>query len=265
MEFVKYIKKDSKLHNLDPRAKLLLCITIILLSFLLTHPLVLLCIFLFVLSLSVIGKIHKEFFKRIKLLASVLIVAFILWSFLYKTSVFVSKQQSEIIFEFAGIKLDMLGLLYGITMPLRILIMIGTPLLFFMTTTFSDMILGLVKLRVPYSIAFIFGLSAKLIFSLGKEFENIKNAQMSRGLEIDKGNLFKRIRNYIPVLIPFTTRSLEISEQISIALDLKGFDVNKKIFYRQLRLTKSDWCVIIFSITALLIGLVLRFSFNWWL
>lgn len=265
MEFVKYVKTNSWFHRLDPRSKLLLCVSIILISFLLTNPFVLALILGFVITLSISAHIGRDFLKRIKILGMVIIVAFILWSFFYKTALFASQQTSEVIFHLGPLRLDVLGLLYGISMPLRILIMIGTPLLLFMTTTFSDLIRGLVELKIPYSVAFILGLSLKLVYSLGKEFETIKSAQMSRGLEVDKGNLLTRVRNYVPILIPFTFKSLELSEQMSIALDLKGFSFEKKKFYKRIKFRWVDWILTTLCFFVLALSIYLRINFNWWL
>ena len=44
--------------------------------------------------------------------------------------------------------------MYGIAMPLRVLVMIGTPLLFLMTTSLNELVLALVKLKFPYKVAF---------------------------------------------------------------------------------------------------------------
>jgi len=48
--------------------------------------------------------------------------------------------------------------------------------------------------------------------------QTVVDAQRSRGLELDKGNLLKRVRNYIPILIPLLLiairRSLELAEAL---------------------------------------------------
>lgn len=260
MKLVSYIKRESVFHSLGPRTKLILSTVLILLSFIFNHPFFLSILFLLVVILSFVAKIQREFLNRIKILASMIVLAFILWAFFWRWSLLVHSSDSQTIFRVGPISLDKFGLLYGSGMVFRVLIMIGVPLLFFMTTSLSELTLGLVKLKFPFALAFTFGLSAKLIPYLTKEFSTIREAQMARGLELDKGNIFKRIRAYIPVIIPLMLRSLEFSEYMSIAMETKGFNIRRKrTFYKTLTLKKLDFFVIVASILALIFGIVLRF------
>ncbi|MEM5794386.1 MAG: energy-coupling factor transporter transmembrane component T [Candidatus Aenigmatarchaeota archaeon] len=259
MRFVSYIKKNSLFHKLDPRAKLFLCLVLILLSFLFNHPLFLFSLFLVVVCLSSLAKIQKEFLFRIKLLTPLVIMAFFLWAFFYRWSLF-KHSTGEVIFEIGPLQLDYTGLMYGLAMPFRIMVMIGVPLLFLMTTTLNELVLSLVKLRFPYKFAFTFGLSARLIPTLGNEFLTLKEAQASRGLELDKGNLFKRIKSYIPVLIPLTLKALEFSDQMSMAMETKAFGASKeRVFYREIKMKKVDYLIIAISLLSLFAGVLMRF------
>jgi energy-coupling factor transport system permease protein len=209
--------------------------------------------------LSFVAKIQHEFLQRVKLLATVVIMAFVLWALFWRWSLFASTAPSEVILKIGPITVDKLGLVYGFAMPFRVLVMIGTPMLFFMTTRLSEFVLCLVKLKLPYKWAFAFGLSAKLVSLLGDEFETIKHAQTARGLELEKGNLIRRIKAYVPILIPLTLRGLELSDQISIAMDTKAFGVEeKRTFYRDLKMKRIDYLIVIFSFIALVIGIILR-------
>lgn len=260
MRFVSYIKSNSLLHKLDPRTKLLLCIVIIILSFVFNHPLFLFGLFLIVVGLSFLAKIQKEFLLRIKILIPLVLMAFILWAFFYKWSLFEHSETNNFIFKIGPIVLDRIGLMYGSAMPFRVLVMIGTPLLFLMTTTLNELVLALVKLKFPYKIAFIFGLSTRLIPYLGNEFLSIKEAQTARGLELDKGNLLKRVKSYIPILIPLTIKALEFSDQMSIAMETKAFGIKKKrTFYKEIRMRKIDYLIISISLLVLVVGIVMRF------
>jgi energy-coupling factor transport system permease protein len=77
-------------------------------------------------------------------------------------------------------------------------------------------------------MVFTLGLTLRHISTFSDEYITIKEAQTSRGLELDKGFLIKRIRNYIPVLIPLLIRSIENAERLSLAMDLKLFSFDKK-------------------------------------
>ncbi|HDJ89985.1 MAG TPA: energy-coupling factor transporter transmembrane protein EcfT, partial [Thermoprotei archaeon] len=128
------------------------------------------------------------------------------------------------------------------------------------TTTIREFIISLTKMGIPYIASFTFGLAAQLIFSLSDEFEKIKNAQIARGLEVDRGNLFKRIKNYIPILIPFTVRSIELADEINLAINLKNFDPSIKRFYGDRGMNSTDYLLISLSLIFLSLSLIIRFG-----
>jgi len=230
------------------------------LSLVFNSPVFLVGLFLVVTSLLFVARVHREFFKRVKALASTVVMAFILWSLFYRWSLFNPSDSTEVILTIGPITLYRLGLIYAVSMPFRVLVMIGAPLLFFMTTTLSELVLAFARVGIPYRVAFTLGLSGKLVPLLENEFKTIKQAQTARGLELDKGGLVKRVRNYIPVLIPLTFRSLELSDQMSIAMETKGFAMkDERTFYKDIEMKRIDYLVVAFSLLALGLGISLRF------
>src|SRR5438093_13491249 len=57
-------------------------------------------------------------------------------------------------------------------------------------------------LGYPNALSFTFTTAVRLVPTLAVDAQTVVDAQRSRGLELDKGNLLRRIRNYIPILIP---------------------------------------------------------------
>jgi energy-coupling factor transport system permease protein len=69
-----------------------------------------------------------------------------------------------------------------------------------------------------------------------QDMEIISEVHRTRGLELDKGTLWTRLKNRMILILPLLSNSLERSIQSSEALEARGFDVNKKRFqYRPLR------------------------------
>jgi energy-coupling factor transport system permease protein len=259
LAILRYVDKKSFLHELDPRTKIALCGSIMIISLIFNHPLLMVSLFIFVLILSFVAKIHKEFLARIKALAGVVIFAFILWTLAYRLSLFTSSASSKVFFVLGPIAIDELSLLYGISMPFRILILIGAPLLFFMTTTFNELILSFVKLKIPYLWAFTIGLSLRLITSVLDEAKTIKDAQVSRGLELEKGSLLKRIKNYIPIISPLISKVMGMEDQLAISMETKAFGSHKKrTFYKELRMKRRDLILTFLSLLLLFFCVWLR-------
>ncbi len=256
-----YIEKDSWFHKLDGRSKLIFVFSLMITGLLIQNIFLLLSIILLTLVISFSARIGREFLVSLKGIFYLVIFAGIIWLLFYRTSLFLNKENAVIIAKFGPFTIDSLGLTYAVEMPLRILITISLPTLYFMTTTIREFIISLVKLKVPYVVAFTFGLAAQLIYSLGDEFEKIKEAQIARGLSVDEGNLVKRIKNHIPIIVPFTVRSLDLVDQINIALNLKHFNPDKKsLFYRAKKFSTNDW--ILFLISVLLLSLSIIYNFE---
>jgi len=259
MRLVSYITGDSVIHRMDPRAKISLCGAIIIISFVHVHPYLLAGLLALMVILSFIGGIGRELLSRLKILGSVVAMSFILWTLFYRWSLFYTPEESEILYRFGPIVIDRLGLLYGVSMPLRVLIMIGTPLIFILTTPVSHFIRAMTKLKVPYNVAFGIGLAFRLVPSLSNEWQNIKEAQLSRGLELERGWLIQRIRNHIPIIIPLTVKALEIADQLAIAMETRAFGAYKRrTYYKEPTLKRSDIFIIIASITALIGSIIIK-------
>jgi energy-coupling factor transport system permease protein len=149
--------------------------------------------------------------------------------------------------------------MYGLAMPFRILTVLISPIIFLMTTKLSDIIHALTKLGLPYAWAFTFGLSTKLVSVIGNEFTIIKQTQTSRGLETEKGNLIKRIKSHIPIIIPLTIKGIELSNQLGMSMSIKGFNPNsKRTFYRQLKMKNIDYAILSICLTSLLLSIFMR-------
>ncbi|MGC8962172.1 MAG: energy-coupling factor transporter transmembrane component T family protein [Candidatus Bathyarchaeia archaeon] len=259
MSIVSYIMGESPIHRMDPRAKIVLCGTIISISFIHVHPYLLAGLLALMVILSFIGRIGRELLSRLKILGSVVAMSFILWTLFYRWSLFYTPRESDILYRLGPITIDRLGLIYGVSMPLRVLIMIGTPLIFIFTTPVSHFIRAMTKLGIPYNVAFGIGLAFRLIPSLSNEWRNIKEAQLSRGLELERGWLLQRIRNHIPIIIPLTIKALEIADQLAIAMETRAFGAYKRrTYYKEPVLKGSDMLVIAASTAALIGSIIIK-------
>ncbi len=111
------------------------------------------------------------------------------------------------------------------------------------------------RLGMPDKFAFAIDLAFRFVPSLGKDFQMTLDAQRARGYELERigGGLIQQIRNMAPLLIPLVVGSIIRSEEIIDAMDLRGFGTRKRTWLEELRYSKLDIVVLIFSI-GLLIG-----------
>lgn len=257
MRTVEYVDRDLILHRLDPRVNLLISITVLTAAFLFTETAYLVGVFCTALGLVVLGRIGREFLPWMKILLLFGVVSFFMWTFF--SNLALGATESAIVAELWIITITERGLSQGASMPFRIMTMISIPIIFMMTVKNSDLIKALRQLGMPYKIAFGFGLALRLVYVFQDEIRTIREAQQSRGAVLDRGSPIKRIKNNLPVLVPAMVRGLESSNNLSTALDLKGFDnVNQRTAAYQLEASKTDIIITIVSLSVLVVILLAR-------
>ncbi|MEM4736771.1 MAG: energy-coupling factor transporter transmembrane component T, partial [Nitrososphaeria archaeon] len=91
----------------------------------------------------------------------------------------------------------------------------------------------------------------------------IIDSQRSRGLEIEKGSIFKRIRNYIPVLIPLIVQSIIRSEELAEAMESRAYGFSKKrTSYYTLHFKRSDYLILCLHFMLVVLFILLVYFFH---
>jgi len=148
----------------------------------------------------------------------------------------------------------------AIALTLRFVVLIESFSVFFLTTSPDHLGLALEQSRVPYEFAFAFTTAVRFVPVLAEEAQTIMDAQKARGLELEKGNLLKRIRNYIPVLIPLIVSAIRRSLELAEAMESRAWGASKKrtnLF--SLKLHKGDYALLALSIGVLVGAIYISF------
>src|SRR5208337_1521005 len=144
------------------------------------------------------------------------------------------------------------SLVLAIAFTLRFFAIMSAFSLFFMTTSADDLGLALEQAHIPYVISFTFTTAVRLVPTMAVDAQTVVDAQRSRGLELDKGNFLKRVKNYIPILIPLIISAIRRSVELAEALESRAFGANEnRTSIVILKMRPADYLVII----ATLIGL----------
>jgi energy-coupling factor transport system permease protein len=144
------------------------------------------------------------------------------------------------------------ALVQAIAFSIRFLGVVSAFSIFFMTTSADDLGLALEKIHAPYSIAFTFTTAVRLVPTMAVDAQTVVDAQRSRGLELDKGNFMKRIRNYVPILIPLIISAIRRSVELAEALEARGFGATeKRTSIVTLKMRPADYAVICATIIGL--------------
>jgi energy-coupling factor transport system permease protein len=238
-----YRRGTSVIHRIDPRSKLVYVILFTILTVYFANPFILLLVFSSSFPIVLISKIGSRWAKSIK--GSLLFIAFIF------------------VFNFIGI-VWVTGSVWGavisgISMSIRFIALISIFSVFFLTTSPEDLTQSMVQMRIPYDYALTFNMAMRFVPTLGREAEIIMDAQKSRGLEMEKGNLIQRIRNYIPVLIPLIISSFRRAELVADAMESRAFGASKKrSSLYVLRMESRDALFIAVSVASFLLLISVR-------
>ena len=110
-------------------------------------------------------------------------------------------------------------------------------------------------------LAYAMDLAFRFIPSLGRDFQITMDAQRARGFELEGGkgvSIIQRVRNFAPLLIPLTIGSVIGGEEITDAMDLRAFGVQKRTWLPQLKYRPLDWVVTIFGFLIVAAAIVIK-------
>jgi len=219
-----YTKKDTFLHSLDPRVKiagLLLAFGAAVAAGGIALMLVLLAVLL---GLFAAAKSLSSLRKMAALFVLIGIMTFVLWLIFY--------DGTDLLGSLGPIRIYRDSVHYAAAMSLRFVNMLMAGLLFLSVTSLEDFCDGLILLGVPYRVAFTLSLSFRLVIIFTATGHTIVEAQKVRGNDVEEGGILKRIRAYVPLLVPLILNGIKKAETLTLALESKGFAPDNRIDIR---------------------------------
>ena len=269
MDYLKYVDSNSFLHKLDPRTKFAFFVVMAVLTSVIKSFVALAFLLMFFIIIWKSCHIGTHILVLLSKLKILLLFIFLLWLCLglfqtpkveggpifYKTTFSWVGQQRVFCF-------DWYDFYKGAVYSLRIFLMISSFYTVLLTTNFSEMILGLRKWHIPYSVAFAIGLIFQIIPITIKELQAIMDAQSSRGLEIDKCGWATKVKNYVTFSFPLLFRVISKGQSISLAMHYYKLDFSvKRTAYKAIKASRLDVYFVAANIVAIAITIVLRIMF----
>ena len=249
---------DSVIHRLDPRIKLVLTVFVIVALFLVGNFagfLLFVALFAYVTAASRIRP--SVIFKSIKPLLFVILL----------TAAFnVFYGGGEVIFpSVSWLKwLKWGGVRNAAFMAIRIiLLIISTSFLTYTTspvmlTDAIERLMGpLKKIKVPvHEFAMMMTIALRFIPTLVDETEKIINAQKARGADFETGNIVRRAKALIPIMIPLIVSAFRRAEELADAMECRCYHGGDgRTRYKQYSLALRDYIALFVS--ALLLAAVI--------
>jgi len=232
-------KRDRPLFKLDPRVKLLKVAIIIVAAMIVGNYIILTILTLYtLLELLLLGWVWKKLAKGLLFLSPLIVIIFV------------------------ANYLILRDLIVSIIPVLRFLLFVFAIDIFFLTTSPDDFSLTLEYLHLPLVISLSFSLALRFIPTLAIQLNEIVDAQLSRGLKLDTGGFLKRIKNYLPILIPLIVISIKKSIEIAEALEIRGLEAGvKRVSYTTLKIKRKDIVYLMASIIIIVLIITLDIIF----
>ncbi|MDI9441298.1 MAG: energy-coupling factor transporter transmembrane protein EcfT [Firmicutes bacterium] len=236
-----YIPGDSLIHRLDPRTKIVGTTALIVLLFLVKSFWGYLLVGLGIASVIYLSQIPWRFVLRgLRPLFVILILTVGLHFFM---------TEGRIIFQLWFIKVTWEGLIRGLMMGTRlVLLIVGTSMLT-LTTSPIQLTDGIESLLSPgkrigipaHELAMMMTIALRFIPTLLEETEKIMKAQMARGADFQSGGLMQRAKSLIPLLVPLFVNAFRRADDLAIAMEARGYRGGEgRTKFRELRLKKID-------------------------
>ena len=244
-----YYAADSPVHHMDPRAKIV-CALAVIVSVFFIHTTVQLALgFAFAVAVAVLSRVPAA-----KMLDSIRPVAFVLL-LLGLFNLFVTTT-GEVVLEAGALRITTDGLRAALIYSLRLVIGVIAGVLILLTTTpsqltdaFDALLSPLSRIGLPgHELAMVFSLMLRFIPTLSNEAGAVMDAQKSRGGALGEGSPFKRVRAVAPVLVALLASSLHHANDLSRALDARCYVGGaSRSHWHPLHMRGTDWLSILLA------------------
>ncbi len=242
---LKFRKVYSPIHNLDPRIKFIYVCAIFAAAIIFWELIPLIVLFFIQVPFVLLARVRREWQRSMRgaaFLAAIIFLTNFAFSFIG-----------------AGYKVMPIDVEKAVALTLRFVVLVESFSVFFLTTSPDHLGLALEQTHVPYEFVFAFTTAVRFVPVLAEEAQTIMDAQKARGLELERGNFLKRIRNYIPILIPLIVSAIRRSLELAEAMESRAWGATKKrTNLYVLKMHKGDVALAALTILLLIAAVYVR-------
>ena len=114
--------------------------------------------------------------------------------------------------------------------------------------TAEELSCALRHMKVPFVMVFMISTGLRFVPLMRKKIASVREAQMSRG--IDLRFRLKNVGNFMAMLVPVLTQSLVLSDELAVAMEVRGFGMKDRSSRKKLRFRRTDYLLCAFSVLA---------------
>ena len=238
MNIFLYLDENTWFHRLDPRTKIIGVVILCLMALTFNHPLGVGSVTLLVLMIAIGAKALPNFWRLRFILILLTVFSTVMWPFF--------AEGPTLLWSWGPLRISTESLLYGLAMGLRLSTFVGSGLLLLSTTKNEELTNGLIKMKIPYPFAFALSTAFRLVPTFAGAGATIVQAQISRGLDLESGNIFSRAGKFIPLAVPLFIYAIRHTNLLAMALESRGFNPEaERTSYLELHMQRADYAVLI--------------------
>lgn len=238
--FGQYYPGNSFLHKMDARVKMVLSLVYLICIFFIQSFFGFGVIFFLLAIIVAVSKVPvRSVLKSIKPILILLIFTTLLNLFF--------NLEGETLVQWWIFRITTGGLIFSAKMILRLVLLVMGMSMLTLTTTPVDLTAAIESLLKPlnvvhfpvHELAFIMSIALRLIPSIMEETDRIIRAQKARGADFESGNIFKRAKAFIPILIPMFIGAFKRAEELAVAMDARCYKGAKG--RTKMKILKCGW------------------------
>ena len=246
MSIGQYLPGDSPVHRMDPRVKLVITFFLIVGVFFVQSMWGYAAVGIYLLGVILLSRISVLFvLKSLKSMLFIVILTFVINLFTGGGG---------------GFRITMQGFITAVTMSLRLVFLIMASQILTLTTSPLSLTDGietlfrpLQKIKFPvHEMAMMMTIAMRFIPTLLDEADRIMKAQMSRGADFESGNLMKKAKNMVPLLVPLFVSAFRRADELAMAMEARCYRGGMgRTRMKQLKTTRVDlWGALLTCVLA---------------
>lgn len=254
-----YVTSDNAYRRLSPVTKLILPLAFVTICFFINSPWyniwLIVIVFILLRVARVPGWVVRSFARVLHTLIPFITIS---WLLLFR--------EGQEIFRLGFISITSLGLERALAMDFRFAAIVFSVPLILGTMPQQDLIAAMRKLGIPYTICFILTMALRFIPTLMADYQQISQAQMARGLEMEKVGLWIRVKNLVATILPMLALSIVRVETISRVVECRGLRLargNSRTFYKNPDIHPADYALMTSALILTVLVGVLRYRFGY--
>jgi energy-coupling factor transport system permease protein len=248
-----FVKRDSPIHRLNPMTKVVMALSLVLITFLSPWYWTPQAIFLLgIIPLSLIANVAREYWSFLfKIILPTVAVLFLMQAFFLPG-------ESRVIYELFGLEVTELSVQLAFRNATRIVVMISSFTILLLTTHPSELMSDLSRRGLPGQFAYVVISTLQIIPQMQAKAQTIISAQRSRGLDT-QSSFLRRVGGILPLVGPLVFGSLVEVEERAIAIEARGFtSTRSKTFLREIQDTSFDRAIRWILSALVIITVVIR-------